>query len=78
MYDPDSDDELNEDFGMIEHDDNSRNDNKEHLPRSKIRPIKKTKKGKKSFLTVKKSPLKETHTKKINKYDNDETMDTSY
>ena len=78
MYNPDSKDELNGDFRMVEHDDNIDNDNKYHIPREKWRPIKNTKKNKPSFPTVKKSSLKEIHTKKINEGDNYETMDTSY
>ena len=77
MYDTNRDDELNGDFGMTEHNDNSDNDNKEHTPREKGKPIKNNKKYKPSLLIVKKSPLKETHTKKIKEEDNDETMDTS-
>ena len=77
MYDTNRDDELNGDFGMTEHNDNSDNDNEEHTPREKGKPIKNNKKYKPSLLIVKKSPLKETHTKKIKEEDNDETMDTS-
>ena len=53
VYDPDSDDELNVDFVMVEHDDNSGNYNKYHIPRAKGHPIKRTKKNKPSSLTVK-------------------------
>ena len=35
MYNPDSKDELNGDFRMVEHDDNIDNDNKDHIPREK-------------------------------------------
>ena len=66
MYDPDRDDELNGNLGMAEYDNNIDNDKKYHIPRSKVQPIKKTKKNKTSFLTSKKSSLKETHTKEIN------------
>ena len=66
MYDPDRDDELNGNLGMAEYDNNIDNDKKYHIPRSKVKPIKKTKKNKTSFLTSKKSSLKETHTKEIN------------
>ena len=41
MYDPDSDNELNGDFIMAEHDDNSNSYNKEHIPIAKGQPIKK-------------------------------------
>ena len=41
MYDTNRDDELNGDFGMTEHNDNSDNDNKEHTPREKGKLIKK-------------------------------------
>ena len=78
MYNPDSGDDIHEDFRMSEYDDHSDNDNKDHIPRAKGQPIKNTRKNKPSSLTVKTSTLKETHTKKINKEDNDETMDTSY
>ena len=39
MYDPDSDNELNGDFIMAEHDNNSDNENGEHIPKEKERPI---------------------------------------
>ena len=78
MYDPDSDDGLNRDLGIAEHDDNSNNDHEQYILISKYRNIKNTKKNKPSSLTVKNEYLKVTHTKKINKKDNDETMDTSY
>ena len=44
--DPDIDVELNEDFGISEYDDNSNNDKEEHITRTKVRPIKQTKKKK--------------------------------
>ena len=78
MYNLGSQDEINGDFGMAEHYDNSDNNNEEHIPRSKWRPIKKNKKSKPSFLTLKKASLKETRTRKINEEKNDETMDTRY
>ena len=78
MYYRDSDDELNVYFGIVEYYDNRNNNNKENTPRLKGQPIKKTKKKKSSFLTVKKAYLKETHAEKINEEDNDEIMDTSY
>ena len=76
---PDSDDELNRDFGITEFDDNSDNDEEEHIPRAKLKTIKKTINNKnKSFpLTANKSSLKENPTSKINEEDNDETMYTS-
>ena len=74
MHDPDSENELNWDFGMEQHYDNSNNDNKDHAPTTKGRPIEKSYKKKPSFLTVNKSSLNDTHTKKINEEDNDETM----
>ena len=43
MYELDSEDELNGDIGMLENDDYSDNDNKEHTCREKVRPIKNTK-----------------------------------
>ena len=64
VYDPDSDDELNEYFRTTEHDDNIENDNKEHIPRAKGRPIKKDKENKKYSLTVKETSMKVTHTRK--------------
>ena len=53
MYDPDSNNEVNGDFGMLEHEYNSYNDKKCHIPREKGRKIKKNKKNKPYFLTVK-------------------------
>ena len=76
MYEPDSDDKINGDFGMSKHDDNRNNDNEEHIPRERGWPIKKTKKNKPSSLTVKEISLKVTHTKEPNKEDKYETMDT--
>ena len=78
VYDPDSDDELNGDFRMAENGDNSDNDNKEHIPRAKVRPIKNTKKNKPSSLTFKETSLKVTHTKETNKKNMDEIMDTRH
>ena len=46
MKDPDSDDELNEDFEIAEYDDNSDNDKEEHISRAKVLPLKNTKKEK--------------------------------
>ena len=43
---------------MAEHDDNVDNDNKDHIPREKGRPIKNIKKNKQSLLTEKKESLK--------------------
>ena len=77
MYDSDSDDEINGDLRMAEYYDNIDNDNGQHILREKGRPIINTNKNKPSSLTVNKSSLKETHTKKINQEDNDEKMDTS-
>ena len=57
MYNPDSDNVVNGDFGMTEHDDNINNDNKEQIPIAKVQPIKHNKKNKPSLLTVKKSSL---------------------
>ena len=78
MYDPDSDNELNEDFGMVEYDDNTNNCNKEHIQRAKGQPIKNNKNNRPSSTTVNKSSLKATRSNKIYKGDNYETMDTSY
>ena len=66
MYDPDSDDKLNGDFVMTEYDDNKNNDNKNHIPREKGRPIENTKKNKPPSLTVKETSPKATHTKETN------------
>ena len=52
MDDPESDDELNRDLMVIEYDDKIDNDKEEHIPRAKVRPIKKTKNKKSSSLTV--------------------------
>ena len=78
MDEPDSENELNVDFGIVEYDGNSNNDKDDHIPREKVRLIKKTKKKKSYLPTVKKESPKETHTRKINEEDNDEKMDTSY
>ena len=48
MYNLGSQDEINGDFGMAEHYDNSENDNKENIYRAKGKPIKNTKKNKPS------------------------------
>ena len=63
---------------MAEHGDNSNNDNKEYISREKLQPAKKTNNNKPSLITMKKSSLKKTHTKKINKEKNYETIYTSY
>ena len=78
MDDPESENELNGDFGVSEYDDNSDDDNDEHITKAKSRPIKNTKNNKASSLAVTKAPTKETHTSKINEEDNDDTMDNSY
>ena len=62
---------------MAEYDDNITNDSKQHIPRAKELPIKKTNKNKPLSLTVNKSYLKEAYSKKICEDDNDETIDTS-
>ena len=76
VYKLNSDKEINQDFRMANHDDNRKNNNKEHKHRSKIQPIKRNKNNKPSSPTVKETSLKETHTKENNKEDKDETMDT--
>ena len=43
MYNPDSENELNGYFGMVEHDDNSDKDKEDNISRAKVRPIKNTK-----------------------------------
>ena len=78
MYEPDNDDELNKEFRMVEHYDNSENYDKQNIPRVKKQPIKNTKENKPSFLTVKKSSLKETQVMKTNEEDKYQIMDTSY
>ena len=40
MYEPDSDDKINGDFGMSKHDDNRNNDNEEHIPREEADQLK--------------------------------------
>ena len=63
---------------MEDHDDDRKNDNKEHIHRAKGRPIKNKKKNKPSSPTVNETSLKATHNKETNEEDKDETMDTSY
>ena len=75
MYDPDSDYKLNGDFGMEYYDDNSDNDSKDHIPRARGRSIKKNKKNKPLYLTLKETSLKLNPTKETNKEDRDKTME---
>ena len=42
MYDPDSEDELNGDLRISEYDNNRDNDNKDHILRAKVKPVKTT------------------------------------
>ena len=53
VYDLNSDYELNGDFGTEDHNDEIGNNNEEHIPRAKGRPIKKKKRKKTSSPTVK-------------------------
>ena len=76
MYDPDSGDELNGDFGMEKNDEKNVNDNEEYIHRAKGRTIKKNYKNKPSSPTVKESFLKVTHTKETKEEYKYETMDT--
>ena len=78
VYDLNIDKEINEYFGTSDHENNSDNNNKQHIPRSKGKPIKKKKKNKPSSTTVKETSLKSTHTKETNKVDKYDTMNTSY
>ena len=58
VYDLNSDDKINGDFGTIDHENDINNDNKEHINKAKVQTIKNSRKNKPSFLTVKKSSLK--------------------
>ena len=78
VYDLDIDNTLNRYYRMAEHNDNSNNDNKEHIPRAKLTPIKKNKKIKPSSLTVKETSLKVSNSRETNNKYKDETMDISY
>ena len=78
MYGLNSEEELNGDLGTKDHDDDSCNDNEEHIPIAKGRPIKNNKRNKISSPTVKETFLKVTHNKEINEEDKYETKDTSY
>ena len=78
VYEPDIDNELNRYYRMAEHNDNSKNDNKDHIPRAKVTPIKKNKKIKPSSLTVKETSLKVSNSRETNNKYKDETMDISY
>ena len=53
MYDLNSDEELNGDFGMEDHDKDRKNDNEEHIPGEKVQPIKNKNKNKLYYPTVK-------------------------
>ena len=66
MYDPDSDNEIKGDFGIVEYYDNSDNYKKLNITISKGLPIKNPKKNKPSYITVNKASLKKTHPKKFN------------
>ena len=61
---------------MAYRDDYSNNDNEEHIPRTKLQPIKKKKKNKPSYPTVKETSLKATNNKETNKKEKVDTMDT--
>ena len=67
MYDINSDEELNGDFRLVDHDNYSGIDNEEHISRAKRRPIKKKNKNKQSSTTVNVTFLKEIHNKETNK-----------
>ena len=67
LYDLNSDKEINGYFRASDHNNDSGNDNKEHVTRAKGRPIKKNKKNKPSSPTVKEKFLKATHNKETNK-----------
>ena len=53
VYDLNSDKEINGVFGTVDHDDDSGNDNEDHILREKRQAIKNNKKNKPSSLTVK-------------------------
>ena len=57
MYDLNSDEELNGDFGMADHDDNCDTDDKDCIPRAKLKSIKKNNINKLPSLTVKETFL---------------------
>ena len=78
MYVPDSENKITVDFVMAQHDGNSNNNNKQHLPRAKVQPIKRTKNNKTSYLTVKETSLKVTHAKDSNEDYKDEIVNTGY
>ena len=78
VYDLNSDDKINGDFGTIDHENDINNDNKEHIPRAKVRPINNNNNNKPSPPTVKETSLKTTQDKETNKEDKDDTMGTSY
>ena len=78
MYDLQRDKELDVEFGKVDHNDDSGNDNEEHIPREKVRQIKKNIINKKVSTTVQGTFLKANHSKETNKEDKDDTMDTIY
>ena len=78
VYDLNSDEELNGDFGTEYHNNYRGNDNEEHINRAKGLPIKNKKKNKPYFPTVKETFLKTTHKKETNKIDKNKTINTIY
>ena len=78
VYDLNSDEDLNGDFGIVDNDDNSDTNDKEHIYRGKVLSMKNSNKNKKSSLTVKETSLMATCAKETNKEEKCETMDTSY
>ena len=67
MYNLNSDEELNGYSRTATHNNDSGNDNEEHIPRKKGRPINKKKKNIPYYPTVKEKFLKATHNKETNK-----------
>ena len=55
VYDQNSNKELNGDFGTAGHDNESGNENKEHIPRAKGKPIYKNNNNKPSNPTVRRT-----------------------
>ena len=78
VYDTNSDRELNGDFIMEYHYNNSDTDEKYHIPRAKGQTSKKKHKNKPPSLTVKETSLKATPTKDTNGEYKYETMDNIY
>ena len=78
VYVLNSDKELNEDFGMADNDNKRDSYNEQHIPRSKVQPIKNNRKNKPSSPKAKETSLRATYTKETNEEDKYETMDTSY